>query len=55
MNEEVIHRRLQTYYDETFKTLSFFPTELVHDVDAGRRAIEVLCDIVNRLAAITQH
>ena len=25
MSEEVIHRRLQTYYDETFKTLSFFP------------------------------
>ncbi len=25
MSDEVIHRRLQTYYDETFKTLSFFP------------------------------
>ena len=25
MNEEVIKRRLQTYYDETFKTLSFYP------------------------------
>jgi adenylate kinase len=55
MSEEVIHRRLQTYYDETFKTLSFYPTELIYDVDAGRRAIEVLCDIVNRLAAITRH
>ena len=40
MNEEVIHRRLQTYYDETFKTLSFFPSELIYDVDAGRRAID---------------
>ena len=28
MNEEVIRRRLQTYYDETFKTLSFYPPEL---------------------------
>ncbi len=37
MSEEVIHRRLQTYYDETFKTLSFFPSELVFDVDASRR------------------
>jgi adenylate kinase len=55
MSEEVIHRRLQTYYDETFKTLSFFPTELICDVEAGRRAIEVLCDIVNRLAAITRN
>jgi adenylate kinase len=55
MSEDVIHRRLQTYYDETFKTLSFFRTELIYDVEAGRRAIEVLCDIVNRLAAITRH
>ena len=38
MSDEVIHRRLQTYYDETFKTLSFFPSELIFDVDAGRRA-----------------
>jgi len=52
MSEEVIHRRLQMYYDETFKTLSFYPNELIFDVDAGRRAIDVLCDIVNRLAAI---
>jgi len=52
MSDEVIRRRLQTYYDETFKTLSFFPSELIVDVDAGRRAIDVLCDIVNRLAAI---
>ena len=36
MNEEVIHKRLQTYYDETFKTLSFFPSELIFDVNAGR-------------------
>ena len=42
--------RLQTYYDETFKTLSFYPTELIFDVDAGRRMIDVLCDIANRLA-----
>ena len=36
MNEEVIRRRLQTYYEETFKTLSFYPPELVFDVDAGQ-------------------
>jgi adenylate kinase len=52
MSDEVIHRRLQTYYDETFNTLSFYPNELIFDVDAGRRAIDVLCDIANRLAAI---
>ncbi len=54
MSEEVIHRRLQTYYDETFATLSYYPTELIMDVDAGRRAIDVLCSIANRLAQIKQ-
>ena len=55
MSDDVIHRRLQTYYDETFQTLSFFPSELIFDVDAGRRAIDVLCDVVNRLAALKRH
>ncbi len=52
MSDEVIHRRLETYYEETFKTLSFYPTELIYDVDAGRCMIDVLCSIVDRLAAI---
>jgi adenylate kinase len=52
MSDEVIHRRLQTYHDETFRTLSFYASDLVLDVDASRRAIDVLCDIANRLAAI---
>ncbi len=52
MSDEVIHRRLETYYDETFKTLSFYPTELIYDVDAGKRMIDVLCSIANRLAQI---
>jgi len=52
MSEDVIHRRLDTYYEETFKTLSFYPKELIYDVDAGRCMIDVLCSIVDRLAAI---
>jgi adenylate kinase len=52
MSEDVIHRRLDTYYDETFKTLSFYPTDLIYDVDAGRCTIDVLCSIVDRLAAL---
>jgi adenylate kinase len=52
MSEEVILRRLDTYYEETFKTLSFYPTDLIYDVDAGRCTIDVLCSIVGRLAAI---
>jgi adenylate kinase len=52
MSDEVIQRRLQTYYKETFETLRCYPTELILDVDAGRRAIDVLCDIANKLAQI---
>ena len=55
MNEEVIKRRLQTYYDETFKTLSFYPAELVYDIDAGQAPIDVLRDIINRLSELQQH
>jgi adenylate kinase len=54
MNEEVIKRRLQTYYDETFKTLSFYPPELVFDVDAGQSPIDVCRDIVTRLSHLQQ-
>ncbi len=50
MSDEVIHRRLQTYHDETFKTLSYYPSHLIYEVDASRSAIEVLCSIANRLA-----
>jgi adenylate kinase len=52
MSDEVIHRRLQTYYDETFKTLSFYESDLICDIDASRRAVDVLRDIVNRLTGI---
>ena len=54
MNEEVIHRRLNLYYEETFKTLSFYPPELVYDIDAGQSPLDVLRDIVFRLSEI-QH
>jgi adenylate kinase len=52
MSDEVIHRRLQTYYDETFKTLSFYKSDLISDVDASRRAVDVLREIVDRLTDI---
>jgi adenylate kinase len=54
MNEEVIRRRLQTYYDETFKTLSFYPPELVFNIDAGQSPIDVCRDIFIRLSEL-QH
>ena len=52
MNEEVIRRRLETYYEETFKTLSFYPPETVFDVDAGQTPLEVLRDIVDRMSEL---
>ena len=52
MNEEVILRRLNTYYEETYKTLSFYPPEIVHEIDAGQCIIDVLRDIVNRLSEL---
>ena len=50
MNEEVIRRRIKTYFDETFQTLSFYPPEIVFEVEAGQTPLCVHCDIVNRLA-----
>lgn len=52
MNEEVIRRRLNTYYEETYKTLSFYPREIVFEIDAGQCMIDVLRDIVNRLSDV---
>jgi len=52
MNEEVIRRRLGTYYEETYRTLSFYPPEIVFEVDAGQRAIDVLRNIVDRLSEV---
>jgi adenylate kinase len=52
MNEEVIRRRLNTYYEETYTTLSFYPSSKVYEVDAGQSTIDVLRDIVNRLSEV---
>jgi len=52
MNEEIIRRRLNTYYEETYKTLSFYPSEIIFDIDAGQCMIDVLRDIVNRLSEV---
>jgi adenylate kinase len=52
MSDEVIHRRLNTYYEDTYRTLSFYPPEVVYDIDAGQCMIDVLRDIVNRLSEV---
>ena len=52
MNDDVIRRRLATYYEETIRTLSFYPKEIVFDVDATLSPLEVLREIVNRLTEV---
>ena len=54
MNEEVIKRRLNTYYEETFQTLSFYPEDVVYDINAGQAPTDVLRDIAFRLSEL-QH
>jgi adenylate kinase len=55
MNDEVIRRRLKTYSEETYKTLSFYPSETIYEVDAGQCMIDVLRDIVNRLSHVKRN
>jgi adenylate kinase len=55
MNDEVIRHRLNTYHDETYKTLEFYPPEIVYDVDAGQTPLDVLRDIVIRLSELQRH
>lgn len=52
MNESVIRRRLKIYYDETFKTLSFYPSECVFSIDADQSPIDVLRDIIDRMSEL---
>ena len=50
INEEVIKRRLDVYYKETFDTLRFYDKSLVYEVDASQSPLDVLKAIVNRLS-----
>jgi adenylate kinase len=54
INEEVIKRRLQTYYEETYHTLSFYDPDLIYEIDACQPPLDVLRDIVNRLSEINR-
>ncbi|HEX8204135.1 MAG TPA: nucleoside monophosphate kinase [Isosphaeraceae bacterium] len=54
MSEEVISRRIQLYYKETFDTLRFYDPELIYDIDASQCPLDVIRDIINRLSEIRQ-
>ncbi len=51
-NDEVIRRRLQTYYDETYQTLSFYDPSLIYDIDAGQPPLDVLRDIIVQMSLL---
>ncbi len=51
-NDEVIKRRLQTYYDETYQTLSFYDKSLIFDIDAGQPPLDVLRDIIVQMSLL---
>lgn len=55
INDEVIKRRLHLYHDETFQTLRFYDPGLIYQVDAGQSPLDVLRDIIDRLAEIQHH
>ena len=54
MNDEVIKNRLDVYYKETYKTLSFYDPSLIFDVDAMQSPLDVLRDIINRMSEINR-
>jgi adenylate kinase len=49
-SEEVIQRRIKLYYQETFETLRFYDPSLVQEVDASQSPLDVLRQIIDRLA-----
>ena len=52
-NEDVIKRRIQTYYDQTESTLKFYNPSLIYNVDASLTPIDVLRKIVDRLSDLS--
>jgi adenylate kinase len=55
INDEVIDRRLQTYYEETVQTLSFYDRSMIYEIDATQSPVDVLRDVVDRLSLINRH
>jgi adenylate kinase len=52
INDEVIRRRLETYYTETYETLKFYDPSLIYEVDASQSPLDVLKVIVNRMSEL---
>jgi adenylate kinase len=51
-NLEVIQRRLKTYESETRPVLDFYGPKLVHTIDSTQTPVNVLRDILRRIAQV---
>lgn len=52
INDQVIKRRLGLYYEETYRTLSFYDPKLVYEVDASLSPLDVLQQVINQLVVL---
>jgi adenylate kinase len=52
INEDVIRRRLDSYYQETLETLSFYDPRTIFEVNASQEPLLVLRDIIDRLSVL---
>jgi len=50
INEDVIVRRIKTYYQETYDTLQYYDPSLVCEVDASHSPLDVLRKIIDKLS-----
>lgn len=51
-SEEVIHRRIRVYHEQTGATLRAYDPSIIFDIDADQSPLAVHCDIVNRLRVL---
>jgi adenylate kinase len=49
---DTIRHRLETYEKTTEPVLDFYPERVIHDIDAGKKPVEVLFDILKHVVKI---
>ena len=51
-SESVTRKRFLVYHAETKPLLSYYPPEIVHNIEADRTPAEVLCDCLSHLVPV---
>ncbi len=54
ISEEVIKKRFDVYYKETYQTLKYYDPKLVTEIEASTTPLHVLHQVVNRLVELEQ-